>query len=224
VTNVGSRLAAVRARLDEAAIAAGRDPSSVQLVAVSKRHPPEAISEAHAHGQRHFGENYAQELRDKRRVLDLPDLCWHYIGRVQSNKARYLDGCHRIHALEEVRHADKLVARSPGGVDALVYVDVGGESTKGGVAPGEVVARVRALSAVRGLRVRGLMCLPPPVEDPEDAAPYFEQTADLLAQVQADGFDADELSMGMSHDAHVAVRYGATWVRVGTAIFGPRPG
>jgi len=220
---VATRLAAVRARLDTAAVEAGRDPASVRLVAVSKRHPAEAIAAAHAAGQLDFGENYAQELRDKRRELDRPGLRWHYIGRVQSNKAKYLGGCHRIHALEAVRHAEKLVDRSPDGVDALVYVDVGGEDSKGGVPPAQVVDRVRALSAVPGVRVRGLMCLPPPCEDPEDVAPYFEQTADLLRQVRGDGHDADELSMGMSHDAHVAVRFGATWVRVGTAVFGPRP-
>lgn len=224
MSDVTTRLASVRSRLDAAAREAGRDPATVKLVAVSKRHPPDAIVAAHAAGQLDFGENYAQELRDKRESLDLPDLRWHYIGRVQSNKARYLGGCHRIHALEEVRHAEKLVARSPDGVDALVYVDVGGEDSKGGVPPGEVVARVRELSAVEGLRVRGLMCLPPFLDDPEEVAPYFEQTADLLAQLQADGHDVDELSMGMSHDAHVAVRHGATWVRVGTAVFGPRPG
>ncbi len=220
---LATRLAAVRARLDEAARAAGRDPASVQLVAVSKRHPASAIEMAWAAGQRHFGENYAQELRDKREGLSLEGLCWHYIGRVQSNKARYLGGCHRIHAIEAVRHAEKLVGRAPDGLDVLLYVDVAGEASKGGVAPEAVVDRAKALAAVPGVRVRGLMCLPPAVDDPEDAGPYFAQTQALLADVQAAGIEADELSMGMSHDAHVAVRYGATWVRVGTAIFGARP-
>lgn len=217
------RVAAVRARLDEAARAWGRDPSTVQLVAVSKRHPPTSVAAAWEEGLRDFGENYAQELRDKRAALDLPGLRWHYIGRVQSNKARYLDGCHRIHALEEVRHADKLVARARDGIDALLYVDIAGEASKGGVPPEQVVDRAKALAQVPGVRLRGLMCLPPYRDDPEEVAPWFEHTADLLAQVRAAGLEADELSMGMSHDAHVAVRFGATWVRVGTAIFGPRP-
>lgn len=223
MSDVAARWNAVRARLDAAARACGRDPASVHLVAVSKRHPAAAVVAAAAAGQVDFGENYAQELYDKRAEIGDAALRWHFIGRVQTNKAKRLVGCHRVHALEEVRHAEALVARDPAGVDALVYVDIGSEETKGGVAPGDVVARVRALSAVPGLRVRGLMCLPPPTDDPEGAAPFFAETADLLARCRADGHALDELSMGMSHDAHVAVRFGATWVRVGTDIFGARP-
>lgn len=223
MTDVAARLRGVRARVDAACEAAGRSPSEVGLIAVSKRHPAAAIELAMAAGQLDFGENYAQELRDKAQALP-PDVRWHFIGRVQSNKARYIGPyAARVHALEEVRHAEALVARAPQGVDALVYVDVAGEATKGGVRPEHLLERVRALGVVPGLRLRGLFCMPPAVEDPEAAAPWFAQTRELLQVCRADGFDMGELSMGMSHDFEVAIAHGATWVRVGTAIFGERP-
>jgi pyridoxal phosphate enzyme (YggS family) len=222
MTDVAAALARVRAEIEEACRASGRAPASVRLVAVGKTQPVEALRAAVAAGQVDLGENYAQELRDK--AAAVPGVRWHFLGRVQTNKARYVAPvAFRVHALEEVRHAEALVERAPDGLDALVAVHVGGEASKGGVPPSDVVARVRALSAVPGLRVRGLMCLPPFCEDPEDAAPFFEETAALLQACRADGHDLDELSMGMSHDFPVAIRHGATWVRVGTAIFGARP-
>ena len=226
MSDVLTRLARVRAQVDGACEAAGRDPSEVQLVAVSKRHPATAISAALEGGQLDFGENYAQELRDKADELSASPIRWHYIGRLQSNKAKYIaPHAFRVHALEEVRHAEALVQRSEGrGVDALVAVNVGGEEQKGGLLPGELLERVRVLSRLEGLRLRGLMTLPPVREDPEDVAPFFAEVADLLARCQDDGHPMRELSMGMSHDFPVAIRHGATWVRVGTAIFGPRPG
>lgn len=218
---IADRIRAVRARIDDAARAAGRSPSSVHLVAVSKTFPATACVEAVAAGQADLGENYAQELRDKAPVV--LGARWHFVGRVQSNKARYIaPHAYRIHALEEVRHAEALVERAPAGVDALLYVDVGREPTKGGVPPEQVLARLDELARVPGLRVRGLMCLPPAVDDPEAAAPFFSETADLLVRARAAGHALDELSMGMSHDFEVAIRHGATWVRVGSAIFGAR--
>lgn len=223
MTDVAGRLTAVRARVDAACRDAGRDPAGVHLIAVSKVHPASAIAAAAAAGQVDFGESYAQELRDKARVVEAP-VRWHFVGRIQSNKAKYIAPvAHRVHALEEVRHAEALAARAEHGVDALVAVNVGGEETKGGVASAEVVGRVRALAAVDGVRIRGLMTLPPFREDPADVGPFFAELADLLARCRADGHGMDELSMGMSHDFEVAIRHGATWVRVGTAIFGPRP-
>lgn len=220
---VATRLAAVRERVDEAARAAGRDPSEVHLIAVSKTHPLPALVEAARAGAVHLGESYAQELRDKARDWDGPEVHWHFIGRLQSNKAKYVAPvAHRVHALESVRHAKALLKRAPAGIDALVSVNVGGEESKGGVAPDALPALLRSLEALEGLRLRGLMTLPPYREDPEDVAPFFEQLADLAARGRAEGFPLHELSMGMSHDFEVAIRHGATWVRVGTAIFGPR--
>ncbi|MCB9663160.1 MAG: YggS family pyridoxal phosphate-dependent enzyme [Alphaproteobacteria bacterium] len=223
MTDVAANLARVRAELDAACREAGRDPASVGLVAVGKRHGIDRLQAALDAGQIDLGENYAQELRDKAAAITAP-VRWHFIGRVQSNKARYVAPvAWRVHALEEVHHAEALVARAPAGIDALVAVHTGDEQSKGGVAPSQVVARVRELVQVPGLRVRGLMTLPPHTDDPEDAAPFFAEVADLLQRLRADGHEVDELSMGMSHDFRVAVRHGATWVRIGTAIFGERP-
>ncbi len=220
--SVARRLAEVRARLDAACRDAGRDPSEVHLVAVSKTHPLAAVEAAADAGQRHFGESYAQELRDKARQR--PDLTWHFIGRIQKNKARYIAPlAHRIHALETVEQARALARRAPGPLRCLVAVNVGREPQKSGVLPEEAVARCGELARVDGIEVVGLMCLPPYRDDPEQVAPFFEELADLAARGRAAGHPLTELSMGMSHDFAVAVRHGATWVRVGTAIFGPRP-
>lgn len=215
-------LAAVRARLDAACVAAGRAPSEVGLVAVSKLHTPEAIDAVAATGHRDFGESYAQELRDK--ATTRPSLRWHFIGRLQTNKAKYVAPvAWRVHALETEDQARALAARTDRTLSCLVAVNVGGEAQKSGVLPHEALARCKALARVERIAVVGLMCLPPEREDPEDVAPYFAELADLARRGRAEGLPLDELSMGMSHDFHVAVRHGATWVRVGTAIFGERP-
>ena len=222
MTSLADRLHNVYARLAAACTAAGRDSSEVKLIAVSKTFPAEILQSAYDAGQRHFGESYAQELRDKAPALPR-DAVWHYVGRLQTNKAKYVaPHAHRVHALETVAQAEALARRAPGPLSCLVSVNVGGEASKGGVLPAEVLSRCAALHAVPGIEVVGLMTLPPPSDDPEDAAPFFAQLADLAAQGRDRGLPLHELSMGMSHDFEVAVRYGATWVRVGTAIFGPR--
>jgi pyridoxal phosphate enzyme (YggS family) len=219
------RLAAVRAGIADAARAAGRDPATIGLVAVSKKHPGSAIRAAYAAGHRDFGENYAQELRDKGAELADLDLRWHYIGRLQSNKAKYVAPlAFRMHALENVSQAEALGKRAPAPLKCLVSVHLGDEATKAGVAPAVALDRCAELDRVAGIQVVGLMALPPYREDPEDVAPFFEELADLAARGRARGQGLTELSMGMSHDYAVAIRHGATWVRVGTAIFGPRDG
>lgn len=228
---IADRLAAVNARLAAACATAGRDPTEVRLVAVSKRFPAAAIREAYAAGHRDFGESYAQELRDKARDLaDLTDLRWHFIGRLQVNKAKYVAPVAAlVHAVGTIAEAEALVARGNGPIAGLLAVNVGREPTKGGVLPEEVLAAAVALAAVPGFVLRGLMALPPDADDPEASAPFFAVLADRLAAVRATGLAVDELSIGTSHDAHVAVRFPAgshtgvtTWVRVGTAIFGER--
>lgn len=222
---IAHRLAAVRRELADACARAGRDPASVRLVAVSKTMPVEVLRAAYDAGQRVFGENYGQELRDKARALPA-DVEWHFIGRLQPNKAKYVAPvAARVHALESVEQAGALAARLPPGrvLDALISVNVGGEGTKGGVVPAALPATVDAVAAVAGIRVVGLMTLPPPREDPEEVAPFFAELAALAAGERARGRpEIVELSMGMSHDFPVAVRHGATWVRVGSAIFGER--
>lgn len=222
--DIGARLAAVNAGIEQACRACGRDPSSVGLVAVSKRHPPEAIRAAFEAGQVDFGENYAQELRDKGKTLADLDLRWHFIGRLQSNKAKYVAPlATRMHSLESVSQAEALAKRAPAPLKCLVTVHLGEEATKSGVPPSDALRRCEALAAVDNIEIVGLMALPPFREDPEDVAPYFEELAHIAAEGRERGLPLTELSMGMSHDYAVAIRYGATWVRIGTAVFGPRP-
>ena len=224
--SVAENLAAVRARVDRAARDSGRDPGGVRLVAVSKTKPVEAIREAYAAGQRDFGENYVQELQEKAAALgDLPDLRWHMIGHLQRNKAKVvakLASC--LHTLDSVRLAEELGKRAAEArreLDVLVEVNVGGEAQKSGCAPEELALVLAAAEAAPRLVLAGLMTVPPHTEDPAGARPFFDR---LVALRDAHGGSArlPELSMGMTHDLEHAVAAGATWVRVGTAIFGER--
>ena len=195
-------------------------PPGVTLVAVSKTQPPEAIRAAYAAGQRHFGENYAQEWREKADALaDLPDLVWHFIGGLQTNKVKYLAGrVHAIHTVDREELARELSRRSgqKGAVArVLLEVNTGGEATKGGCAPADAPALAAAVRALPSVELRGLMCMPPPEEDPR---PHFR----LLRELR-DRLGLAELSMGMSADWEIAIEEGATLVRIGTAIFGARP-
>lgn len=224
--SVPAALAAVRARIDAAARACGRDPDGVTLVAVSKLQPEALIRAAYACGQRDFGENYVQELVSKREALaDLPDLRWHLIGHLQRNKAKYVAPfVHLAHTVDDRDLGAELGrrAKSAGRVlDALVQVNVGGEAQKSGCAPGDLAALLRDLAAVEGLRVRGLMTVPPHTDDPAGAGPFFDALR-ALRDAHGGPEALPTLSMGMTHDLEVAVAAGATLVRVGTAIFGAR--
>jgi pyridoxal phosphate enzyme (YggS family) len=219
VTNAGDvshRLADVRARIAAAAERAGRDPSAVTLVAVSKGQPAAAIEAAVAAGQRDFGENRAQELVEHARaVAGTPDLRWHFVGRLQRNKVKAIAPLVACWQSIDRIEVGRLVAEHAPGARVLVQVNVGAEPQKGGCAVGaapELVARLRE----GGLVVAGLMAVPPLGEDPR---PYFDTLRALGAQLVL-----DELSMGMTSDFEVAVEAGATIVRVGTAVFGERPG
>lgn len=218
--SLAERLAAVRERIASACARAGREPEDVQLVAVSKRHPPEAIREAYALGQRVFGENYVQEMVDKADALaDLEDLRWHFIGHLQRNKAKHVA---RVHALVETvdtpRLAAELAKRAEGTLPVLAQVNVGAEDQKSGCAIEELPALIDAIRSHDALALRGLMTIPPFGRDPEQTRPHFVKLRELAA---AHGLR--EVSMGMSADLEVAIEEGATIVRVGTAIFGPRP-
>jgi hypothetical protein len=224
--DVASRLDAVKGQVDEAARRAGRSPAEVRLIAVSKGKPPEAIRAAHAAGQRHFGESYAQELAEKAEALaDLPGIVWHAIGRLQRNKAkvaaRFAAAVHSVDREELAVELDRRAAGLGRALDVLVEVNVGGEATKGGCAPGELGPLLEAVRRCPQLRPIGLMTIAPFLEDPAAVRPYF---AVLRALRDEHGGPAalPELSMGMSHDFEAAIAEGATLVRVGTAIFGPR--
>lgn len=218
--SIASRLADVRERIARAAIDAGRDPSTIALVAVSKRHPASAIREAYAAGQRDFGENYVQELVEKASLLaDLPDLRFHLIGHLQSNKAKVVAPvCAAVQTVDSVRLATMLAKFVPTGRKLVVHlqVNVGGESQKSGCAPADLAALVDGVRALPELDLVGLMTIPPE-GDRELARRAFRELRSL-----ANRFDLPSLSMGMSADLDLAVAEGATIVRVGTAIFGDR--
>jgi pyridoxal phosphate enzyme (YggS family) len=214
--SVRDNLSNVTTSIAEAARAAGRDPTEVTLLAISKTVPADGVREALAAGQALFGENYAQELRDKAREVE--GARWHYVGPLQRNKVKYVVGvAELIHSVDSPALLDEIAARADklGVVQrCLVQVNVGGEAQKAGCAPDDVPALVRAFAARASVRCEGLMCIPP---DGVPARPFFENLAKLAA---AEGLGT--LSMGMSGDFVEAIAAGATIVRVGTAIFGAR--
>ena len=219
---IAERLDHLRFHLDEAVHQAGRPAGSAQLIAVSKTHPPGAIQQAVALGQLHFGESYAQELRDKAPALP-PELRWHFIGRIQRNKIKYIaPHAYRVHGLTHVDQATALAKRAPGPLKVLLNIKLSEESSKVGAPASQLSQLADSVAAVDGIQLVGLMCIPPFTEDPAESAPYFAQLAELQAQQCARGHSLTELSMGMSRDFPYAIAQGATWVRVGTAIFGPR--
>ncbi len=228
MNDIAQRLGDVRARIAASAAAAGRQAAAVTLIAVSKTRPAEAIREAYAAGQRDFGENYAQELAQKRESLaDLTDLRWHFIGALQSNKAKLVvPGTVLVHAIDRASTAQALGrrARAHGEIaGVLVEVNVGDEASKSGLPFDEVEPFVVGCEGVEGVRVRGLMCVPPAAERPEASRPFFRRLRELRDRLQEGRPGFDLLSMGMTHDFEVAIAEGATHVRIGTAIFGARP-
>ena len=228
MSTLADRLASVQQRIAAAVERRGPGPA-VTLCAVSKRQPVEAIRAAAELGQVDFGENYAQELQAKRASLsDLPQLRWHAIGPVQTNKVKLVVGTALLHTVDRAELVAKIEARAGalGHVqDTLVQVNVAAEAGKSGVAPESLGAVLDAFAACSHVRCRGLMLIPPE-GDPEATRPWFRALAklrdDMAAKVRP-GVQLDELSMGMSGDYEVAIEEGATIVRVGTAIFGPRP-
>jgi PLP dependent protein len=224
---VAAGLAEVRARIERAASAAGRDASRVTLVAVSKTKGPEAVREAYAAGQRAFGESYAQELASKAEALaDLPDVEWHFIGHLQTNKARivarHANVVHTVDSEALARELGKRVAREGRVIPlpVLIEVSVGGEPQKAGASPGEIAGVMRAVQAQESLALRGLMTVPP-AGDGALARRVFD-TLSSLRNLHGGAAVLPELSMGMSGDLEAAIACGATMVRVGTAIFGRR--
>lgn len=219
---IAARWRAIAARVAAACERAGRAPGDVTIVAVSKRHAAAAVHAAAAAGAADFGENYAQELAEKRAACG--DVRWHFIGRLQRNKAKLIAGqVALVHAVDSVELAEELGKRAGGVQPVLIAVNIGGEATKGGVALDAAAGLAAAIAAVPGVRLDGLMTMPPPDDDPEASRPAFAELRALRDRLQQQlGRALPALSMGMSSDFEVAIACGATHVRIGTAIFGER--
>jgi PLP dependent protein len=219
---------AVMARIGRAAALAGRSPESVRLLAVSKTFPAQAVRAVHALGQRAVGENYVQEALAKMETLTgLPDLEWHLIGPLQSNKTGLVAARFAwVHSIDREKIAARLSAARPvscAPLNVCVQVNISGEASKGGVAPGQAVALGRAVAALPRLRLRGVMGIPEPDEDLRTQRLQFGRLRECYDACRAAGLAVDTLSMGMSADLEVAIAEGATMVRVGSALFGARP-
>ena len=224
--DIGTALNAVRARIGEFERRYRREPGSVALLAVSKTKPPEAVRAAVAAGQHAFGENHLQDAMTKVDVLAGQGVSWHFIGAVQSNKTRPIAANFDwVHSVEREKIATRLSAQRPAGrgpLDVCIEVNVSGEDTKSGVPPAEVEPLARLVRELPGLRPRGLMAIPRPAEDFETQRIPFRLLREVLDDLNSKGFELDTLSMGMTADLEAAIAEGATMVRVGTAIFGPR--
>jgi pyridoxal phosphate enzyme (YggS family) len=242
LADMAENLADIRERIAAAAARCGRRAEEITLVAVSKTFPVEAIQGAYELGVRHFGENRVQEFESKEKELDCREATWHLIGHLQGNKARRAAQLfHRIDSVDSAALAQKLErlmneipdaagdAPSAGDSkrrDVLIEVRLSDEATKSGAAQADLPAVFEAVAGLTGLRLRGLMTIPPFFEDPEDARPYFRRLRALRDDLWKGTSRADlagELSMGMSHDFEVAIEEGATEIRIGTALFGKRP-
>lgn len=223
MSTIAKNIAKVAARIREAAQAAGRNPETVGLLAVSKTQPAAAIREAHTAGLSDFGENYLQEALEKQAELtDLP-LRWHFIGPIQSNKTKSIaEHFDWVHSVDRLKIAQRLSNQRPADLPPLnvcLQVNVSGEASKSGCSPAEVPELASAIAALPRLRLRGLMAIPEPTDDPTEQQAAFARLRQLQEQL---GTDLDCLSMGMSQDLEAAIAEGATWVRIGTALFGAR--
>ena len=223
MSTIAGNIARVEARIRAAALAVQRDVTSIHLLAVSKTKPAGALREAHAAGIRDFGENYLQEARAKQLELaDLP-LCWHFIGPIQSNKTRDIaEHFAWVHSVDRLKIAQRLSEQRQANLPPLnicIQVNVSGEASKSGCTPADLPALAAAISALPRLKLRGLMAIPEPTEDRAEQDAAFATVRTLQESLN---MGLDTLSMGMSHDLESAIAQGATWVRIGTALFGAR--
>lgn len=217
---VSTAIDAVRERIHRACLRSGRRPQEVTIVAVTKNVPPEAILRAFGAGLRHFGENRIQEARDKRPHLSATEsaVTWHMVGHLQSNKVRpALQLFDIIESVDSLHLAERIDSQAQAMVPVLLQVNVAGEGSKGGFAPGEVEAAAAQVGRLPRLELKGLMGIAPLVDAAEDARPVFRRLREIR-----DALGLIELSMGMSHDFEVAIEEGATMVRLGRVIFGER--
>lgn len=223
MSTIAGNIAQVEARIRAAAEAVQRDVTSIHLLAVSKTKPAAALREAYAAGIRDFGENYLQEARAKQvELTDLP-LCWHFIGPIQSNKTREIaEHFAWVHSVDRLKIAQRLSEQRPADLPPLnicIQVNVSGEASKSGCTPEDLPALTAAIQALPRLTLRGLMAIPEPTEVRAEQDAAFAKVRSLQHSLN---MGLDTLSMGMSHDLESAIAQGATWVRIGTALFGAR--
>jgi pyridoxal phosphate enzyme (YggS family) len=223
MSTIADNILQVSSRIHAATLAANRAENSIQLLAVSKTKPAEALREAYAAGLRDFGENYLQEALGKQLELaDLP-LIWHFIGPIQSNKTRAIaEHFDWVHSVDRLKIAQRLSEQRPADLPPLnicIQVNVSGEASKSGCTPADLPALANAICALPRLKLRGLMAIPEPTEDRASQDAAFATVQSLQASLN---LPLDTLSMGMSHDLESAIAQGATWVRIGTALFGAR--
>ncbi|CAI8941427.1 PLP homeostasis protein [Pseudomonas jessenii] len=223
MSTIADNILQVSSRIHAATLAANRAANSVQLLAVSKTKPAQDLREAYAAGLRDFGENYLQEALGKQLELaDLP-LIWHFIGPIQSNKTRAIaEHFDWVHSVDRLKIAQRLSEQRPADLPPLnicIQVNVSGEASKSGCTPADLPALANAICALPRLKLRGLMAIPEPTEDRATQDAAFATVQSLQASLN---LPLDTLSMGMSHDLESAIAQGATWVRIGTALFGAR--
>jgi PLP dependent protein len=227
MTTLKENIEAIRKQITQTALACGRDPETITLIGVSKRKSADRVLKAIAAGSSHLGENYIQEAVDKIDILGKTQACWHFIGHLQSNKARfavqYFDYIHTVDTVKLARQINKQAAKIGKVQKIFLQVNIAQEDTKSGAGEQEAISLAREFALFENLSLEGLMCMPPYFSDPEDARIYFKKLRLIQSQIMAKGVETlAHLSMGMSNDFQVAIEEGATMVRVGTAIFGSR--
>lgn len=224
-SSIADNIRGVRERIARAAARSGRDPGDISLVTVSKLKPAAMIREAYNQGLRSFGENYAQELKNKATLLSDLDIEWHFIGHLQRNKAKIVAPLVSwVQTVDSVELAQALSRRTPKTIPCLIEVNIGQEASKSGALPDGVLKLAKHIMGLDKLNLRGLMIIPPYDPDPERSRPYFQKLRHLLDELNRaiEPARLRDLSMGMSHDFEVAIEEGATIIRVGTAILGER--
>ena len=224
--NIEKNLERIRSRISDIARDHNRNPESIQLLAVSKRKPAEDIRLAYQSGQRDFGENYLQEAEQKMSQLEDLDICWHFIGAIQSNKTRHIaEDFAWAHCIDRLKIAQRLSDQRPADqppLNVCIQVNLDHEANKAGIDLDELLPLATAMKALPGIRLRGLMSIPAPRENPDDQRAVFARLADALQSLEQQGISCDTLSMGMTQDMEAAIAEGSTLVRIGTAIFGER--
>jgi len=226
---IKTNIETIRQKIFKEADTCDRTPEDITIIAVSKRKPATLIQEAIDSGHQDFGENYIQEAMEKIETLGRESACWHFIGHLQSNKAKfavkYFDLIHTVDKIKLAKEISKQAAKIGKVQDILLQINIAGEETKSGAGAEEVLTLVREISKLDHVSLKGLMCMPPFFTDPEEARVYFKavkQISQDIEKADIDSVSMTHLSMGMSNDFGVAVQEGATMVRVGTAIFGGR--